>query len=122
MKVPDNHEMDCLERLAHDQSGVIPPCLGNTLVHLESLGLIEKSPRIWLVSRLIRNTYRLTPAGQRSTSIDSHKGKKSELLFQYRCDGRLRLFVTGYKNSEIFDYETCSGTQDTSHSPAAAAT
>jgi hypothetical protein len=75
MKVPDNHEMDCLERLEHDQSGVIPPCPGNKLLHLELLGLIEKSPRIWLVSRLICNTYRFAPAGQRFTSIDSNKGK-----------------------------------------------
>jgi DNA-binding PadR family transcriptional regulator len=64
MKEPDSHEMDCLERLAHDQSGVIPPCAGNLLLQLESLGLIEKSPRIWLATQLIRNTYRLTPAGR----------------------------------------------------------
>jgi len=64
MKEPDSHEMDCLERLAHDQSGAIPPCTGNMLLQLESLGLIEKSPRIWLASQLIRNTYRLTPAGR----------------------------------------------------------
>ncbi len=64
MKEPDKHEMDCLERIAQDRSGVIPPCAGNTLLHLESLGLIEKSPRIWMASQLIRNTYRLTPAGQ----------------------------------------------------------
>jgi DNA-binding PadR family transcriptional regulator len=64
MKEPENHELDCLERIAYEPSGVIPPCPGNTLLHLESLGLIEKSPRIWLASQLIRNTYRLTPAGE----------------------------------------------------------
>jgi DNA-binding PadR family transcriptional regulator len=64
MKAPDDHEMDCLEKIAQDQSGAIPPCAGNTLLHLESLGLIEKSPRIWLPFQLIRNTYRLTPAGR----------------------------------------------------------
>jgi len=64
MKEPEDHEIDCLERIAHEQSGVIPPCAGNTLLQLETLGLIEKSPRIWLASQLIRSTYRLTPAGQ----------------------------------------------------------
>jgi len=64
MKEPEEHEIDCLERIAHEQSGVIPHCTGNVLLHLEPLGLIEKSPRIWLASQLIRSNYRLTPAGQ----------------------------------------------------------
>jgi len=64
MNEPEDHEIDCLERIMQEQSGVIPPCAGNILLHLESLGLIEKSPRIWLASQLIRSNYRLTPAGQ----------------------------------------------------------
>jgi hypothetical protein len=73
MKAPEPHEIECLERIAHEQTGVIPACDGNTIVHLESLGLIEKSPRIWLASQLIRSTYRLTPAGQAALHRYRHR-------------------------------------------------
>ena len=76
MKEPDNQEMDCLEMLAHDQPGAIPPCAGNMLLHLESLGLIEKSPRIWLASQLIRNTYRITLAGR--ALLQKHRVQQGE--------------------------------------------
>jgi hypothetical protein len=73
MKEPERHEIECLEMIAQEQSGAIPPCDGKTILHLESLGLIEKSPRIWLASQLIRNTYRLTPAGQAALHHYRHR-------------------------------------------------
>jgi len=57
-------ELDCLKTIANNQSSVNTTCAEHTIHRLESLGLIEQAPRIWLPLEMMRMTYRLTPAGQ----------------------------------------------------------
>lgn len=57
-------EFDCLRKLAESTTDAIPDCAGNILAELESLGLIERVPGVWLPLEMKHTGYRLTGAGR----------------------------------------------------------
>lgn len=64
MEELDKHELDCLRKVASVYSNVISPCAHDILHRLESLGLIEQAPNIYLPLELLHTSYRLTHAGK----------------------------------------------------------
>ncbi len=63
MKELDQHELNCLKKLASAHSDVIPPCAHDILHHLESLGLVEQTPGIALPLEMKRASWQVTQAG-----------------------------------------------------------
>lgn len=58
-------ERECLRRLAQAGSRLtISSDIEHALLHLESLGLVERVPQLWLPLEMIRMSYRLTPKGR----------------------------------------------------------
>jgi len=58
-------ERECLKRLAKSGSRLtISSEIEHALLHLESLGLVERVPQLWLPLEMIRMSYRLTPKGR----------------------------------------------------------
>jgi len=58
-------ERECLKRLA--QSGTrltINSDIEHAMLHLESLGLVERVPQLWLPIEMMRMSYRLTAKGR----------------------------------------------------------
>ena len=58
-------ERECLARLARSGSRLtINSDIEHAMLHLESLGLVERVPQLWLPLEMIRMSYRITPKGR----------------------------------------------------------
>ncbi|HUT42008.1 MAG TPA: hypothetical protein VM011_11765 [Gammaproteobacteria bacterium] len=64
MKELNEHELECLRKIAKGKTELISPCATNILERLITAGLVERAPHIWLPAQVIRMSYRLTPAGE----------------------------------------------------------
>lgn len=64
MKELNEHELECLRKIATGKTDFISPCATHILEQLVKAGLVERAPHIWLPAQVIRMSYRLTSAGE----------------------------------------------------------
>lgn len=64
MKALNKFELDCLRMIASELSGELLPCAYDVIQRLESLGLVERVPGVWLPLEMKRTGYRITAAGR----------------------------------------------------------
>lgn len=64
MEMLSKAQLECLQRLAHNQGGTGLPCSVSMLEQLERLGLVTRVVEGWLPLENQHTNYALTPAGK----------------------------------------------------------
>jgi len=64
VKELNEHELECLRKIAKGNTDLISPCATHILEQLIKAELVERAPHIWLPVQVVRMSYRLTTAGE----------------------------------------------------------